>query len=491
MIRRDIETGCQEQYDVAIVGGGIQGVMCLLEACRRNLRAILIERDDFGGATSWNSLRIVHGGLRYLQSMNLNRFRSSVAERAWLLQQFPDLIKPLPCLMPLYDRGVRRRTVLGMALSLNDALVRRWTEVGSLPSSRLVSTEEVVQRFPDVRRDQLKGGAIWHDGYMSSPQRLIIELIHWADSCGATAWNYVEASTLNCVAGRVSSITAVDRRLGKSVEIKTSSVINCAGPWSQQVALQFDRKATDLFTPALAFNVLVDRAPLADFGLAVSSPKNVTYFLVPCGKRQMVGTFHASATRTTSAPTKAQVQELLDELNEAVPKWSLSMGDVLRVHAGVMPARSIGSRCPATNERIVRHDRHGGPHGLLSVSGVKFTTARATARHAVSTLVGSADDRLVLPARPCRELELDLCCFPQHASDQQLAEQVRRLVRAESVLHLDDLILRRTSWGDDVGGLPSIASRVFDLVGWEERDRQTEVCRVTNVPTPNEVLAHA
>ena len=87
-------------YDLVVVGGGIHGVALAFEASRRGYRAVLLERADFGGGTSWSSLRIVHGGLRYLQSLDLRRFRESAAEQRWFLRHFPDLVRPLPCLMP-------------------------------------------------------------------------------------------------------------------------------------------------------------------------------------------------------------------------------------------------------------------------------------------------------------------------------------------------------------------------------------------------------
>ena len=108
-----------EPFDVIVVGGGIYGACTLLEASRRGLRALLIERDDFGGATTWNSLRIVHGGLRYLQHADLGRFRRSVAEQTWWLHNFPDLVEPLSCLMPLYNFGLKRTDVMRAALARN------------------------------------------------------------------------------------------------------------------------------------------------------------------------------------------------------------------------------------------------------------------------------------------------------------------------------------------------------------------------------------
>jgi glycerol-3-phosphate dehydrogenase len=125
IITRDPVGAVRGRYDLIVVGGGIYGVMILLEASRRRLNALLVERDDFGGQTSFNSLRIIHGGLRYLQTLDLHRFRESVSERQWFLRTFPDLIRPLPCLMPLHGDGLRRPPVLRAALAANDFLSSR------------------------------------------------------------------------------------------------------------------------------------------------------------------------------------------------------------------------------------------------------------------------------------------------------------------------------------------------------------------------------
>ena len=89
-----------KQYDLLVIGGGIYGIALAFEAARRDYRTLLLERDDFGGGTSWSSLRIIHGGLRYLQTLDLRRFRESLAERRWFLRHCPDLVRPLPCLRP-------------------------------------------------------------------------------------------------------------------------------------------------------------------------------------------------------------------------------------------------------------------------------------------------------------------------------------------------------------------------------------------------------
>src|SRR5919106_3247372 len=155
-IERNVDRAAGEDRDLIVVGGGIYGIALALEAARRGLKALLVERDDYGGATSWSNLRILHGGLRYLQSLDLARFFESVGERSWFLRHFPDLVRPLPCLMPLYGRGLKRPSVFKVALALNDLLSSRRNagvkRAIRLPKGRLTSAAETAALFPAVEQ---------------------------------------------------------------------------------------------------------------------------------------------------------------------------------------------------------------------------------------------------------------------------------------------------------------------------------------------------
>ncbi|MCK4836895.1 MAG: FAD-dependent oxidoreductase, partial [Candidatus Aminicenantes bacterium] len=156
-ISRDVKHHSHKNYDLIIIGGGIYGIMLLLEATRRNYRSLLVEEKDFGGQTSLNHLRTVHGGLRYLQTLDLKRFMESTKERKWFFQNFPVQLKPMPCLMPLYKRGLKRRSILRIALLINDLLAINRNR-GILPQkklsrSRTINAEAVKKIFPRVNKD--------------------------------------------------------------------------------------------------------------------------------------------------------------------------------------------------------------------------------------------------------------------------------------------------------------------------------------------------
>ncbi len=489
MIARDPSAASAAAYDLMIIGGGMYGVSIAYEAARRGLRPLLLEKDDFGGATSSNSLRIVHGGLRYLQTFDIGRHVESVRERRWFLRTFPELVRPLPCLMPLYADGgfLKSRTMLRGALLVNDALsMRRNDGVRAdrrLAAGEVVDAGETLLRFPLVRRQRLRGAAFWYDAAMLSPQRIVMSLLREACVHGAAALNYVEATSLITARGRVRGVTACDRLTRETLEFHAPVVINAAGPWCAGLASRFDPAATaarcGLFRPSMAYNLLLDRPPLSESALALGSgrPGSRVYFLYSASGGVLAGTEHVPMHALDEhgmphpKPTPEQVQQTLDELNRAVPGLDLTLQDVRRVYSGLLPAKRSGSAALACRPRVLEHARGGGPRGLYSVSGVKFTTARLVAERVVVKI--ARQERMFLrhaphdssdAARAVCGVDLIDARVALAAPDDALRQAVSRIAAEESVVYVDDLLRRRTSWLDDPGCERAVRSRIGNLM---------------------------
>jgi glycerol-3-phosphate dehydrogenase len=478
-LTRDPQGAAAGSYDLIVAGGGFHGVMLTLEAARRGLTVLLVERDDFGGATSWNSLRIVHGGLRHLQSFDLRRYRESVAERSWFLRSFPDLVAPLPCLMPLWSppRGgvLRRRSAFGPAFAA-DRFLSRERNSGlradrRLPAGRLLDAGETAELFPGVDRGGLRGGALWHDAVIPDTPRLLIEALRWACRCGARVLNYAEVtglltgesaegSTEN--GGRVSGVEAVDRETGRRLSLRATAVVNCAGPWSRRLAESWDRDLPELFRPVLAFNLLLDAEAPSRAALAVAAPERgaQTWFLLPWKGRLLAGTAYVPAEPHAdlgAGPGEERITAFLAALNAALPGLGARRDRVQRVFWGWLPAAGASPRTstvPSGRPVVHDHGAAGGPRGLLSVSGVKLTTSRAVAEDVLARVFAWRGEPLPAPGwieRPAPEPPLPLDEFLRLAgSDREAAgAHLRRIVEREAVVRLDDLLLRRTDWGLD------------------------------------------
>ena len=486
MIERRPECLAEGPFDLVVVGGGIYGVMLSLESSRRGLRAALLEREDFGGATTWNSLRIVHGGLRYLQRLDLARHRESAAERAWLLDDFADLVQPLPCLMPLYGDGLRRPMVLQAALAVDGILTRRAARTGDgspggsregLLAGRVLSPEETIARFPAVSQRGLAGAAWWFDAVVPDSHRLVVEALRWAAVGGAVVVNRCEARELLVEGGSARGVLARDLERRQDLEVRAPLVVNCAGPWVRELATRLDRDVPDLLHSSLAFNLLLDRSPPADCALAVApGPGEPTYFLQPWKGMLLAGTVHVRCVPGDESgpplpPRTSDVSAFLGDLERAVPGLEVGPENVLRVLWGRLPARRSGSTQLATRPRIVEHRALGGSAGLWSVSGVKLTTARAVAEETLRRAFAARD--APLPAR------IDLprpqpACWPNRQELESLLERdphrarelVERIRTEEAALHLDDLLLRRTDWGIDPRVACRLGPRIAALLDW-------------------------
>jgi len=472
-ITRDSVAAGGESYDLIVVGGGIYGAMLALESARRGLHPLLLERDDFGGATSWNSHRIVHGGLRYLQSLDFKRFAESVRERSWFLRHFPELVQPLSCLMPLYGQGARRPSVLRAALLANHLLSRNRND-GLRPDRVLepggvMTRRETISLFPDVRQKRLCGGALWYDAVMTDSQRLLIEVLRWACANGATCLNYVEATDLRTGSEGVTGVEAVDRTTGSELTFNAPLVINCAGPWCREVAACFDRDLERLFQPSLAFNILFDRQPASEAALAISAPGTGTHtwFLYGRGGRIYVGTGHHpwDGDSADLQPRHDQVDEMIESINAAAPKLDLRRHQILRIYAGLLPVTAARSTDLVTEPLIHEHGKHGGPAGLYSVSGVKYTTSRdvaeRTLRAALGDTLAEPDPEMTQRPTPASVPRLDdVRRLAESSGHEAVRERLAELAKEEAVVQADDLLLRRTSWGED----PEIAAALSPTI---------------------------
>lgn len=457
-IERDLAGASAATHDLIVIGGGIYGIALCLEAARRGLEVVLVERADFGGATSWSSLRILHGGLRYLQGLDLMRFAESVGERSWFLRHFPELTRPLPCLMPLYGRGLKRPAVFRAALAVNDILSWRRnagiTPTLHLPRGRVVTADEAVALFPAVDRRGLRGGALWHDAVMLSPERIAIAMLRWACACGAAALNYVEATGLITGDGAVRGVVALDRIGGGEIRLQASTVVNATGPWSAALARHVGSRApASLFRPALAFNLLLNRPAIATVAVAVEPRRSdpPTYFCLPWQGLLLAGTSYApvESGEVEAAPDAAQIASFLADLNRAVPGLGATPEDVLQVYAGLLPSKATATIDLANREVIHDHGAAGRPKGLFSVSGVKYTTARLVAHKTLAAAFGKALPGLrggagrppPAPAPGGRSF-LDEASPLDRPADI-LGAQLRALAEQESALSLEDLLLRR------------------------------------------------
>lgn len=459
MIKREPAAAAERIFDLVVIGAGIHGAASALEAARRGLNVLVIDRSDFGGETSWNSLRVLHGGLRYLQSLDLARFRESVRAQSWYVREFPTLVKPLACLMPLYGDGLRRPVALRPVLVLNELLRRLWSskdERDRIPGSRVLNGDEVRERFPGVRTTGLRGGALWYDAYLPQPQRVLIEMLRRVAAHGGAVLNYVEATGwIVDDEGQIGGVHVRDCLANTELTLRGRTVLNCAGPWAGELDDTAHPTGKRGYAPSLAFNLLLDWPLDSDATVAVEpAGGGRTYFLHPLGSRTLAGTYHAPAEIPGTLPTEEQILDFLGDLSAALPGFGVTRDEVLRILPGTLPAKRAGTDKLATRELLIDAAAGGGPHGLFTLVGVKYTTAPVAAKRAIDRIVkrcfpGAPKASCDNESEPEPRAVPSWPAFARGSRDEpeRARALVRSIVEEESVTSVDDLLLRRSDWG--------------------------------------------
>lgn len=394
----------REPWDLVIIGGGIYGAACLWEAALRGLEAVLVERGDFASGASANSLKVVHGGFRYLQGLDLPRLRRAARERSILLGIAPYLVEPLPCVVPAGGGLKGRPALLRLAAGIYNTLAGPWERIpqgqgGSL-RARGVDQEELADLAGELLCGAREGGVLWYDALAWHTERLVMAFILSALEAGAKALNHAPVERLLLSGGRVRGVLLRDALEGGELEVPARAVVVSAGPWESRL-LGETRPQPDL---ALALNLVVTRRLCrAAVGLRSQTPPaedpvcgGFRYlFAVPWQGCTMLGTaYHLHRGEVPEAPEVPPelLRRLLEEFNQACPGLELRTDEVCFYHAGLVPLAKPG-RAPdggglASRRRLVDWGREGGPSGVVSVMGAKYTTGRAAAEEVLDLVCG-------------------------------------------------------------------------------------------------------
>ncbi|HKT73578.1 MAG TPA: FAD-dependent oxidoreductase [Steroidobacteraceae bacterium] len=398
-IQRDTAALANEQFDVLVIGGGACGAATARESALRGFKTALIEREDFSAGASAHCFKVVHGGIRYIQHADIRRLRASCHERAALLSIAPHLVAPLPFVIPTYGHAKSSRWFLGTGMMLYDTLTLDVNRHIPDPARRVSRTRflgrsETLGLFPDIEQRGLTGAAVFEDGQMHSPPRLVLGFAAAAAELGAAVSNYVEAESLLLDGDRVIGANALDHLSGQRFPIRARLVINGAGPWSESLLQIFGQRHGPPGTYSRDTCFLIDRRYAAPMALAVQGQvkdsdallaRNSRHlFMVPWRNSTLVGVWHLVVPRDPDAVSlpAPQLQQFIDELNACHPALGLSEADVRRVDFGLVPfgeaSKQRGGLSFGKQSRLIDHREHG-ISGLLSVISVRYTVARRDA----------------------------------------------------------------------------------------------------------------
>jgi glycerol-3-phosphate dehydrogenase len=450
--------------DVLVVGAGITGACIALDAALHGLRVGVIDRGDYGGGASANCLRIVHGGLRYLQHADLPRARLSTRERSMWLRSAPHLVEPLPVVVPALRGRFPPRGMMAGALALNEILSADRNagldDDRRLPPPRLLDRRECLTMAPGLDDPDVQGGVLFHDAVMYSPERLTLEVIQAAQIAGAVAGSYVAFEQAG-TPGLGRTMRLRDVLTGDVADVRARWIVNASGAWLDDVARRLaGTSAPPATSYSIAFSVVTGEpasGPAFTASGGAPDPDRVggsgarQLFVLPWRGQRLYGTahfpFHGDAS-SASLPD-ALVQQFLGELRSATPRLPVAESDIRLVPWGLLPV--VGSAVDRVHllkqHRVIDHAAEGVADAL-SVVSVKFTTARALAAEVVDRIVGRRVERpdplrLPLPGRPTESMAATLAAVRAQAAADLPDVVLEHLVRSYGARHADVIALAR------------------------------------------------
>jgi len=523
----------KERFDVLIIGGGVTGAGAAVDAASRGLSVALVEARDLASGTSSRSTKLVHGGLRYLEQLDLSLVHEALQERGLLTTRLaPHLVHPMPFLLPLPQerwRGPLLRGYYGAGVAAYDAFAGLFGRGRGMPLHRHLSAAAARRVFPSLREDTVGGAIRYYDAQVDDA-RLVTTLARTAASLGAAVVTSARATQLLRDAREVTGARVLDVESGQTFDVSARTVIAATGVWSDDVA-EMLAAGGGPFRPGLrvraskGVHLVVPRSAISgEAGLILRTATSVL-FVVPWGGHWIIGTTDTDwrLDRAHPAATAKDIDYLLGLVN-AVLDRPLSLSDIEGVYAGLRPL--LAGEDESTSALSRKHAVVEPMLGLLLVAGGKLTTYRVMA----ADVVDHATRRLGRPVTASRTDELPLLgadgyarlrrdpaalaarhrvpvdvaehlldrygslatdvlrlahgdpslVRPLAGAPSYLAVEVAYAARAEAALHLEDALARRTrvSFETTHRGVESAsdaAALMGRILGWDNARRTREV----------------
>ncbi|MFO7527212.1 MAG: glycerol-3-phosphate dehydrogenase/oxidase [Marinobacter sp.] len=491
------------EFDVVVVGGGITGAGVAREAAGSGLRTLLVEQKDFAWGTSSRSSKMVHGGLRYLGNGNLRLTRESLTERQRLIQEAPGLVDPLPFVMPHFRKTFPGPKLFQLLLGIYD-------RIAGVRTRRYLNHQEALQWVPGLTQKGLNGASLFMDG-VTDDARLVLRVLDEARRDGAVCLNYTEARTLRRHEGRISGIELVDAEDGHSVQVRTPLVINATGAWASKLQQQASTSEPLHLRPLRGSHLVVPwrRLPVSCVVSLLHPDDRRPVFAFPWAGTTVLGTTdldHPGDINIEPGISPDEVDYLMAIAVRLFPSSGLDRTDIVSTWAGVRPVvtdRSGKTASKESREHVLRED-----NGLVSIAGGKLTTFRHIAREALELGLGKQRKNVLRPdASPVftrtspinRPAGISFLTWKRlqgwhganakalvEATDpgpvahtEVLWAELAWSCQHEQVVHLDDLLLRRTRLGLVLPGgaaeiLPEIKRYCQPLLGWSDQQWQQE-----------------
>ncbi len=514
-------------YDVVVIGGGMAGAGVARDLALRGLGVALVDKGDFASATTSRSSKLIHGGLRYLELFDFGLVRESLRERETLRRLAPHVVRPLPFLVPVYDRASRSLIKVRIGLRLYD-----WLTPGrDREHYRVLRPIDALSLEPAIAAQGLRGAGYYFDDLLVSPERLCIENVLSACRHGARAFNYAEVEEImRRPKGDIAGVRVRDLLSGRVVTLRAPVVVNATGPWVDELRAQagITERGSHVLRRTKGIHCLLPR--MTEHAVYHSTRDDRMIFVIPWREFSLVGTtdsdFEGDLDRVHA--TREEVEYLLGEVRQVLSDPRLSADQVSYTYAGVRPLSfEEGKRASDVSRahRIVS-EVHGR---FLSITGTKLTCFRSLAeelgnhvvralgrggasRTARLTLDGTDDDARAVEARAWLDVSGEVAtsglsgatletlvttygrAYPRIVElagkvaggterlcprNPDIVVELHAAVHEELAVSLQDVLLRRTGIGTSAcQGLDcaeAIGERMGQLLGWSRRRLDAEL----------------
>ena len=456
-------------WDIVVIGGGATGVGVAVDAASRGFAVLLLEKMDFGSATSSRSTKLVHGGVRYLEQGNISLVMEALKERGLLRQNAPHLVHDMGFVVPNYSWW--EAPFYGIGMKVYDLLAGKY----GFGKSRLLSLEETLERLPTIQTNGLRGGVIYYDGQFDDT-RLLIHLAATAAEEGAVLLNYAPVVEITRGAdGFADGVIAVDSESGQRMKIPAHVVVNAAGIFADDVRRLAEPEVQAMIAPSQGIHLVFAREFLrGDTAIMVPHTSDGrVLFAIPWHEHTVVGTTDTPIQEPSynPLPLEEEVEFVLETAARYLsrpPKRS----DVLSVYVGIRPLVKANGESSKTSSLSRDHTIRVDNSGLLTIVGGKWTTYRHMAEDCVDHAVTLGE----LPDVPSKTHNLRIHGYKQDvesltalgvygsdgeailalaAGNERLGQQLHPAlpyiaaevvwgVREEMARTLDDVLSRRT-----------------------------------------------
>ena len=459
MNNRDYENKLNKEFDLIVIGGGINGCGIARDASERGLSVLLLEKNDFGSGCTSASTRIIHGGLRYLEYAEFGLVRESLKEREILLRNANHLVKPLEFLLPIYKSSHRNHWIIKAGMLLYDAL----SFGKSLVSHKMLSVNEVKSLEPSIVDSDIDSAAVYYDCQVAVPERLCLENVLMASSNSALVLNHTEVVDIKINNGAIASIDFMDTLLNKKYSAKGKIIINASGPWVDNLCNYTHINIKKQIGATKGSHIIIKQFPLGPKHALIIQAKSDGrfFFIIPWLNYYLIGTtdgFYNGDLNDVHA-SKDEINYLLNETNLVLKEKKLTLDDVLYTYSGIRPLPYSGrekGKDPGsvTRNHIIHHHKNDGINNFISIIGGKITTYRNLSEQVVNYVYKKLNCEFV----PTKTKDIPLIGATKGDFEKYKNTNFKKYKKKYDLDIEDDILLHIINW------YGKRSSEVFDIL---------------------------